>query len=172
VGLPGSLEPSLSLTPQLRNESIDLSTPPPPVRTISQTPEGPPPQLSEEAPLLAHSMVHHISYSSVEAGLSHPPSKSKFRMRLASASQTACVRSGDLLATCVRSLPAVMLGMLLNILDGVSCEFSRVPHDLISYERCWSDGLIIFPYHGSICRPWRSRCLHVLRVVSVTCTSF
>lgn len=124
TGLPGSLE-SLSLTPQLRNEPIGSSTSPP-VRTVSQTsgPEGSSPQISEEAPLLAHNAAHHISYSSVEAGLSHLPSKSTFRIRLVSASQTVCARSGDLLATCIRSLPAVLLGMLLNILDGVSCEIS------------------------------------------------
>jgi SulP family sulfate permease len=75
-------------------------------------------------------MVPNISYSNMEAGLSHPPSKSKFRIKLASASETACARSGDLFVTCVRSLPAVLLGVLLNILDGVSY------------------GLIIFPTSG------------------------
>jgi len=125
AGLPGSLESSLSPTPQLRSEPIDLSASPPPIHTLPN-PEGPSPQLPEEAPLLAHNVVPNISYSSVEAGLSHPLSKSKFRIKLASASKTACARSGDLLATCIRSLPAVLLGVLLNILDGVSCKFFRV----------------------------------------------
>lgn len=128
VGLSGSLESSLSFIPQPRNEPISFSISPPPVRTISQTPEDPSPQLSEEAPLLAHNMVHHVSYSSMEAGLSHPPSKSTFKMRLVSASQAVYAHSEDLLVTCVRSLPAVLLGMLLNILDGVSCEvFESTP---------------------------------------------
>jgi len=128
VGLSGSPESSLSFIPQPRNEPIGFSISPPPVRTISQTPEGPSPQLSEEASLLTHNVVHHISYSSVEAGLSHPPSKSTFKMRLVSASQTVRAHSEDLLVTCVRSLPAVLLGMLLNILDGVSCElFESTP---------------------------------------------
>ena len=125
TGLPVSLESSLSLTPQSRIEPIDLSASPPPTRASPQTsrPEGPPPQLSEEAPLLAYNVVPNISYSSAEAGLSHPTSKSKFRTKLASASETARARSGDLLVTSVRSLPAVLLGVLLNILDGVSCLF-------------------------------------------------
>jgi len=129
AGLSGSLESPLSPTTQPRNEPIGFSTSPPQVRTVSQTPgPGPTPQLSEEAPLLAHNVVHHISYSSVEAGLSRPPSKSTFRIRLVSASQAMRARSGDLLVTCVRSLPAVLLGMLLNILDGVSCEvFESTP---------------------------------------------
>ncbi|KAF9788413.1 sulfate transporter family-domain-containing protein [Thelephora terrestris] len=53
-----------------------------------------------------------------------------FRIQLSSASKTARDRSGELLVTCVRSLPAVLLGVLLNILDGVSY------------------GLIIFPTSG------------------------
>jgi len=119
----------MSPTTQPRNEPIGFSTSPPQVRTVSQTPgPGPTPQLSEEAPLLAHNVVRRVSYSSAEAGLSHPPSKSTFRIRLASASQAVRARSGDLLMTCVRSLPAVLLGMLLNILDGVSCEiFESTP---------------------------------------------
>lgn len=124
-GLPGSLESSLSPVPQPCNEPIDLSTPPPPVRALPRMPEGPSSQISEEAPLLAHNMDHRVPYSSVEACLSNPPSKSRFRTRLVSASQAACTRSGDLLMTCVRSLPAVLLGVLLNILDGVSCELLR-----------------------------------------------
>ncbi|KAF9652510.1 hypothetical protein BDM02DRAFT_3089083 [Thelephora ganbajun] len=130
--LLSSPDSSLSPAPQPRNEPIDLGTPLPPVRPSSQMPgpEDPPPQSPEEAPLLTHNTVPHISYSSVEAGLSRLPSKSKFRIKLASASETAYARSGDLLMTCVRSLPAVLLGVLLNTLDGVSY------------------GLIIFPTSG------------------------
>jgi len=126
AGLPVPLESSLSLTPQPRNEPVDLITSPPPTRTPprSSGPEGPPSQLSEEASLLTYNAVPNISYSSIEAGLSHSPSKSQFRVRLASVSETALARSEDLLETCVRSIPAVMLGVLLNVLDGVSCEFS------------------------------------------------
>jgi len=124
AGLPSSLESPLSPTPQLRSEPIDLGASPPPIRTLPN-PEGPSPHLPEGAPLLAHNMVPNVSYSSMEAGLSHPPSKSKFRIELASASKTAFARSGDLLVTCVHSLPAVLLGVLLNILDGVSCKSFR-----------------------------------------------
>ena len=35
----------------------------------------------------------------------------------------------DVGESAVRSLPAVLLGMLLNILDGVSCEYQNT-HDL------------------------------------------
>jgi len=124
AGMPGSLDPSLS-TPQPRNESIDLDTPPPSTRPLSQMsgPEGSSPQLSEETPLLAHGNISNVSYSSAEAGLSQAPSKSKFRIRLASAFKTTRARSGNLFVTCVHSLPAVLLGVLLNILDGVSCKF-------------------------------------------------
>ena len=124
VRLPGSLESSPSLTPQPRNEPVDLSISPSPIRAPPRTSgsEDPSPQLSEEVPLLAHNVVPNTSYSSVEAGLPHLPSMSKFRIRLASASRVARVRSRGLLATCVRSLPAVLLGVLLNILDGVSCK--------------------------------------------------
>ena len=127
AGLPVSLESSLSLTPQPRNEPVDLSTSSPPTRTSprSSGPEGPPSQLSEEASLLTYNAVPNISYSSIEAGLSHSPSKSQFRVRLASVSETALARSEDLLATCIRSIPAVLLGVLLNVLDGVSCELSQ-----------------------------------------------
>lgn len=120
ASLSGSLESS-----QPRGEPIDLSASPPPVRTLSQTPGpgSPSPQLSEETPLLTHNLVPHITYSSAEAGLPEPPSKSKFRTKLVSVSRTACTCSGDLLVTCVHSLPAVLLGVLLNILDGVSCKF-------------------------------------------------
>ena len=123
AGSPGPPESSLSPTLQPHNEPIDLDVSPP-VCASSRlpNPEDLSSRLSEEAPLLAHNMVHHASYSNAEAGLSHPPSKSKFRTRLVSASHTACARSGDLLVTCVRSLPAVLLGALLNVLDGVSCE--------------------------------------------------
>jgi len=126
AGLPVSLESSLSLTPQPRNEPVDLATSPP-TRTSprSSGPGGPPSQLSEEASLLAYNPIPNISYSSIEAGLSHSPSKSQFRIRLASVSEIALARSEDLLTTCVRSIPAVLLGVLLNVLDGVSCELSQ-----------------------------------------------
>jgi len=127
-----SLESSSSLTPQPRNEPINLTTSPPTrASPRSSGPERPPSQLSEEASLLAYNTVPNISYSSIEAGLSHPPPKSEFRIKLASVSQTALARSEDLLATCVRSIPAVLLGVLLNVLDGVSCEFSS-EHSVIS----------------------------------------
>lgn len=133
-GQPVSLEPSLPLTMHPRNEPVDLGTSPPPIRVAPKTSgaERPSSQLSEEAPLLVHNTVPNISYSSVEAGLLHSPSESKFRTRLASASATARARSVDVLVTSVRSLPAVLLGVLLNILDGISCKFFR-GHTVISF---------------------------------------
>lgn len=126
AGLPASLDSSPSLTPQPRNQPVNLS--PPSILSQTSGPERPSPQLSEEAPLLPHNVVPNISYSSAEAGLSHPPSKSRFSIGLAPTSETACARSGDLLVTCVHSIPAVLLGILLNILDGVSCElFQEYP---------------------------------------------
>lgn len=121
AGLPVLLDSPLPITRQSRNEPVDLGTSPP-IRPATKPPgpEGPPSQLSEEVPLLAHNPS--ASYSSAEAGLPHPSSKSRFRLRLASVSETACARSGDLLVTCVHSLPAVLLGLLLNILDGISCK--------------------------------------------------
>lgn len=119
--LPSSLGPSLSPTPPHRGERIDFLTSPPPVHTLSHAHYSESPRHSEEAPLLAQGMVPEVSYSSVEAGLLRPPPRSMFRIQLSSASKTARDRSGELLVTCVRSLPAVLLGVLLNILDGVSC---------------------------------------------------
>ena len=125
AGSPTPLDSSLSIT--RHNEPVDLGTSPP-IRVAPKLsgPDHSPSQLSEAAPLLVHNS--NISYSSAEAGLSRPPSKSKFGVRLASASETACVRSRDLLVTCVRSLPAVLLGVLLNVLDGISCKsFESTP---------------------------------------------
>ena len=118
--LPNSLGLSLPLTPQLRGERVDPTTSPPIVHT--PYPERPVPQLSEGAPLLTQRIAPTVSYSSMEAGLLHPPSKSGFGIKLGSVSKTVCTHSGELLVTCVRSLPAVLLGLLLNVLDGVSCE--------------------------------------------------
>lgn len=145
--IPSSPDPSLSPVPRHRGERVDPITSPPFVHTLSQThyPEGP--QLSEEALLLAQGVVPEASYSSVEAGPSHPPVKPGFRFQLVATSETACDRSGELLATCVRSLPAVLLGALLNILDGISCELSR-GHAWSHLMWCLSDGLIIFPTSG------------------------
>ena len=124
AGLPGSLESLQSLTPQ---PPISLNTSPPLARAAPQPPgpQGPSPQPSEETPLLAQSMAHYTSYPSAEAGLPHLSSKSKFRMRLVSASRTACANSGDFFVVCARSLPSVLLGLLLNMLDGISCELFR-----------------------------------------------
>jgi hypothetical protein len=118
--LPSSLRPSLSLTPQPHGEHVHPTTTPPPVQT--HFPERPSPQLSEGAPLLAQRSDPNVSYSSVEAGLLHQPLKSRFGIKFTSASDIVRARSGQLLVTCVRSLPAVLLGVLLNILDGVSCK--------------------------------------------------
>jgi len=135
---PGSREPGQSgslESSQPRNEPIDLSASP-------QTPGPKSPSLSEETPLLAHNLVPQTSYSNAEAGLPELPSKSKFRTRLVSASR-------DLLVTCVYSLPAVLLGVLLNILDGVSCKLSREYLVITSLTTSiGSDGLIIFPTSG------------------------
>jgi len=124
AGLPVSLDSQSSLTPQPRNEPVDLSASPPSTHASPRSfgPEGHPSQLSEDASLLTYNAIPNVSYSSIEAGLSHPPSKSDFRIRFASASETLLARSEDLAVTCVRSLPAVLLGVLLNVLDGVSCE--------------------------------------------------
>lgn len=121
--LPGSLGSSLPQTPQLRVERVDLVTSPPPARALPQTrrPQGLSTRSSEDAPLLAQGVGPNVSYSSVEAGLSYLP-KSGFRTKLASASKIVCARSGGLPVAIVRSLPAVLLGSLLNILDGISCE--------------------------------------------------
>lgn len=124
AGPPGSLESPLSLTPQ-PPISLDTSLSPPRAAPQPPGPQGPSSQPSEETPLLVQNMGHHTSYSSAEAGLPHPSSKFKLRTRLVSASRSACARSGDLFVVCACSLPAVLLGALLNILDGVSCELFR-----------------------------------------------
>ena len=124
-GLPSSLELPLSPNPKPRGERDDPMTPP---SAQTHYPERFSPQLSEGAPLLAQSITPAVSYSSMEAGLSHQshqPLKSGFRTKLTSASKTVRARSEEFLVTCMRSLPAVSLGVLLNILDGVSCELSR-----------------------------------------------
>lgn len=163
-GLPSSLGLSLPLTPQPRGERVDPVTSRPPTETHYL--EHPSPQLSEGSPLLAQHIAPTVSYSTVEAGLSHEPLKSRFGVRLASASKAVRARSGELLVTCIRSLPAVLLGVLLNVLDGVSCESLweyLMTHLIRPLLDRWFDYI---PYLRSICRPWRSGCLHVLRIVS------
>ena len=121
--IPGSLGSSLPQTPQLRVERVDLVTSPPPVRVSpTRRPQGLSTRSSEDTPLLAQGVGPHVSYSSIEAGLSYLP-KSGLRTKLASASKIVCARSGSLPVAIVCSLPAVLLGALLNILDGISCEF-------------------------------------------------
>lgn len=162
--LPSSVGLSLPLNPQPRSEGFEPITSPPPGQTHFL--ERPSPQLSEGAPLLAQGIAPTVSYSSVEAGLAHQPLKSGFGIKFASASSIACTRSGELLVTCVRSLPAVLLGVLLNILDGVSCELLwKRPMTSSHTDVRWFDYI---PYLGDICRPWRTGCLYVLRIVSVT----
>jgi hypothetical protein len=54
----------------------------------------------------------------------------------------------DLLTTLIRSLPAVILGVLLNILDGVSC-MPFIKCFILQWHESWFlDGLIIFPTIG------------------------
>lgn len=161
-GPPSSPGTSPSLTPQPR---VDFTTSPPPVQT--NYPERPSHQLSEGAPLLAQRVDPTVSYSSVEAGLPHPIVKSGLGFKLASASKIARVRSGELLVTCVRSLPAVLLGVLLNILDGVSCESLRECPKFRVIRILLVRWFDYIPYLGHVCRSWRSGSLHVLRIVSV-----
>lgn len=118
---PSPMGLSLPPTPQHRAEHVDPITFAPP-HAQTHRPERPSPQLSEGAPLLAQRVAPTVSYSNLEAGLSHPLFKSGFGIKLAAASKTVRAHSGELLVTCVRSLPAVLLGVLLNILDGVSCK--------------------------------------------------
>lgn len=127
AGPPDSLESLRFQTPQ---PPINLNISPPLARAAPQPPgpQGPSPQPLEETPLLAQSMDHHTSYSSAEAGLPHLSSKSKFRMSLVSASRTAWANSGDFFVVCASSLPSVLLGLLLNMLDGISCELFREYH--------------------------------------------
>lgn len=58
-----------------------------------------------------------------------PPSKAKFSTKKVLSYVTFDVK--DVVATSIRSLPAVVLGVLLNILDGVSCTCSN---ELRSHE--------------------------------------
>ena len=164
-GPTSSLALSLSPTPQFHCERVDPITSPP---VQMNFPERPVPQLSEGAPLLAQRIGPTVSYSSLEAGPPRLPLKSVFGIKLASASSTVRVRSEELLVTCFRSLPAVLLGVLLNILDGVSCELLRGCF-MISLIRMLSVRWFNYiPYLRNICRPWRSGCLYVLRIVSGT----
>jgi SulP family sulfate permease len=50
----------------------------------------------------------------------------------------------------VQALPAVLLGSLLNILDGVSCESLAVGYvdNKMLMRRLTTDGMIIFPAVG------------------------
>lgn len=134
---------------------------------------------SESTPLLGYSAVvpngnsnglnghsSHIpspkfvgKHSSFSRFVSHVPLLSRFgeRVRGLHVKQVAKTAFG--------SLPAVLLGTLLNILDGVSCEsLFAVYHirHLIRFCR-WDDHL---PLRGDICGPGRHGRFHVLCLVS------
>lgn len=48
-----------------------------------------------------------------------------------------CVKVGPVLVTAVNSLPAVLLGTLLNILDGISCKRPSHARDVVNGRMLW-----------------------------------
>ena len=73
------------------------------------------------------------------------PHLGKLQDRLSKATRKEAKLIPQRLRTAAKAVPAVLLGCLLNILDGVSCKFSSL---LLTWSHQLADGMIIFPSTG------------------------
>lgn len=90
--------------------------------TPEQSPERPHQSSNESVPLLSDLEANHRSYQTNGGPHSEPIGKRSARGVVKDISLRISKGSGPVVKDGLRSIPAVILGTLLNILDGVSCR--------------------------------------------------
>ena len=120
--------------------------------------------LNESTPLLRASSPPN--YSSPSSPPPSPPSSTSYAKKTFSAIECVFSRQNvqDTAKTALKSIPAVLLGSLLNILDGISCQsffFPLFPKTRSNQPR-WDDHL---PSSRCLCRSRSNGRIHVFPFV-------
>ena len=104
----------------------------------------------ENVPLLADLEANHRTYRTNGDSGPEPIGKRSARGVVKGFGFRVAKQSGPVAKDAVKSIPAAILGTLLNILDGISCEYLILWHIFVFwYSRGHTlDGMIIFPAAG------------------------
>jgi SulP family sulfate permease len=129
---------------------LPTSVPVPPSLPTPTASHSLPPPATEQTPLLAVDNPQRATISTKKASYANTLSWKARNLREDFHSAFTVNNAKHTLATGVQALPAVLLGSLLNILDGVSCESTAVGYvdNKMLMRRLTTDGMIIFPAAG------------------------